>query len=258
MKRYPEEVREFIRNNVVGTTTKDLVKIVNCKFDTEFTVSKMKTFKGNHKLKSGTPLGLPAGRPTKLFPQEVRDFIAKNYKGVGPKEMTETLNTKFNRNYTIGQIKSYYCNNNINSGLKGYFKPGHVPTNKGKKGSGGWEPTQFKKGRTPENYRPVGSERVNVEGYIEIKVADPNKWNYKHVEVWEKHNGPVPDGHVVIFGDRNKRNFNIDNLILISRRQLLTLNRNNLIQKDTDLTRTGVIIADLYQKINERRKGGNQ
>ncbi|CAM3000617.1 hypothetical protein HAHI6034_11020 [Hathewaya histolytica] len=30
------------------------------------------------------------------------------------------------------------------------------------------------------------------------------------------------------------------------------LNRNDLIQKDADLTRTAVIIADIYQKINEK------
>ena len=47
----------------------------------------------------------------------------------------------------------------------------------GKKGicADGCERTWFKKGHIPANYRPVGSERVNADGYIEVKVADPNK-----------------------------------------------------------------------------------
>jgi hypothetical protein len=104
--------------------------------------------------------------------------------------------------------------------------------------------------------RPVGSERVNVDGYTEIKVSDPNKWRCKHVVIWEAHNGPMPKGYAIIFGDGNKENFELDNLILVSRQQLLTLNRNRLIQNDADLTRTGVIIADLYQKISQRMNSG--
>jgi hypothetical protein len=134
------------------------------------------------------------------------------------------------------------------------FKKGHVPWNKGKKGAGGWEPTQFKKGHVPVNYRPVGAERVNVDGYVEVKVADPNKWRLKHRIVWERHNGPIPKGHVVIFGDGNKLNLNIDNLLLVSNAQLAVLNHKKLIQKDADLTRIAINIADLCRKISERSK----
>lgn len=45
----------------------------------------------------------------------------------------------------------------------------------------------------------------------------------------------------------------IDNLILVSRKQLLILNNNNLIKNDVELTKTGIIIADIYSKINERK-----
>jgi hypothetical protein len=118
----------------------------------------------------------------------------------------------------------------------------------------GGEETQFKKGNRPHNYKPVGTERVNGEGYVDVKVADPNKWRSKHILIWEKENGPVPKGHVIIFGDGNRLNLELDNLILVSRKQLAILNKNNLIQKDADLTRTGIIVADIYRKINEQKK----
>lgn len=192
------------------------------------------------------------------YPKKVKDFIEKNHTGVGPKDMAELLNKIFGTSYTKMQMKSYYGNNKINSGLDGRFKPGHVPHNKGKKGISyeGMEATQFKKGNKPANWVPLGSERVNGDGYIDIKIADGKKqknWKGKHIIIWEKHNGPVPKGHAIIFGDGDNRNFDINNLVLVSRQQLLILNRNNLIKNDADLTRTGIAIADLYQKISQRK-----
>jgi hypothetical protein len=75
MRRYPKEIHEFIAENVKGRTTAELTTLVNEKFGPLFTEGKMKSYKGNHKLKSGTPVGLPAGGPTKLYPKQVRDFI---------------------------------------------------------------------------------------------------------------------------------------------------------------------------------------
>jgi hypothetical protein len=175
----------------------------------------------------------------------------------------EVFNKKFGMSLEKSTFTSLVYRNGLHNGIDcrlntGYvptqFPKGHKPWNKGKKGivTGG-KATQFKKGQVPVNYRPVGSERVNVEGYVEIKVADPKTWTYKHVFIWEEHNGQVPKGHVVIFGDGNRRNFDISNLILVSRRQLATLNKMRLVQKDAESTRTAVIIVDICHKINEKK-----
>ena len=122
--------------------------------------------------------------------------------------------------------------------VTGWFKPGQAAFNKGRKGvflgGAAAEACQFKNGHTPWNYQPVGSERVNSCGYVDLKVADPNKWKSKHAVIWEKHNGPAPRGQVVIFGDGNKRNFDLNNLILVLRVQLAVLNRKKLIQNDVN------------------------
>lgn len=195
----------------------------------------------------------------KRYPDEIKEFIAANYKGVGPKDMAELLNKTFGTDYTHSQLKGYYANHKLNSGLDGRFPKGNIPANKGKKGISyeGCKATQFKKGNRPANWVPIGTERISKDGYIEVKVADGklNKnWKAKHIQVWETANGPIPRGHVVIFGDGDKRNFNPNNLLLVSRAQLARLNQNNLIQNDVELTKTGIIIADIYSKISERKR----
>lgn len=111
----------------------------------------------------------------------------------------------------------------------------------------------LKKGQAPVNHKPLGSVRIDVDGYTLVKITEPNKWQLKHRLIWETHNGPIPKGCNIIFGDGNKSNFDIDNLICVSKAQLARLNKNHLIQNDADLTRTGVIIADLIQKTSNRR-----
>lgn len=56
-QRYSEEVHEFVRKHVKGKTAKELAKMTNERFGTNFTASSMKSYKANHKLNSG-----PTGR----------------------------------------------------------------------------------------------------------------------------------------------------------------------------------------------------
>ena len=200
--------------------------------------------------------GRPQGYKRKIFhtwSNEEKKYLREITPGHHYKEIQALMKKKYNLDFTVSQIKGTISRYKLNTGFTGQFNKQHVPFNKGKKGLcfKGSEVTWFKKGIIPPNHRPVGSERVTVDNYTEIKVAEPNKWRLIQQLTWEKHNGNIPKGYAVIFGDGNRQNTTIDNLILVSRQQLLILNRNKLIQNNADLTRTGVIIADLYQKIGE-------
>jgi len=188
------------------------------------------------------------------FTPDQAEFIREHVAGRGNLELTDMFNARFCSALSINQIKAYKKNHNLSSGLNGRFNLGRVPHNKGKKGVGGWEPTQFKKGNKPWNYLPVGTERVNSDGYVDVKITDPKTWKQKHLIIWEEANGPIPKGHVLIFGDGNPKNVTLENLILVSRKQLVRLNQKNLIQNDIELTRSGIIIADIFNKIGERKK----
>jgi hypothetical protein len=118
--------------------------------------------------------------------------------------------------------------------------------------------SQFKHGNIPWNYHPVGTERTNRDGYLEVKIADPKTWKAKHVIIWEAANGTVPKGSVIIFADGNRLNIALDNLVMVSRSELAVMNRCGLIFEDAEMTKTGKTIADIKIKIADRKKGMKQ
>ena len=165
------------------------------------------------------------------------------------------MSCKFGFDYTRHQIKGAITRNKLNTGRTGRFEKGHATWNKGTKGLTKANVTSFKKGQKSHNYKPVGSERITKDGYCEIKVSDTGRrWRPKHVLIYEKHHGKVPKGSAVIFLDGDKRNFDIDNLYLVTRSQLAMLNKNSLIQKDAELTKTAINVVDLMKKISAIEK----
>lgn len=144
---------------------------------------------------------------SKPYSKEIKDFIIENHKGTSYKVMADMVNAKFNLNITPAKIRCFYGNHKLNSGLDGRFKKGNKSFNKGLKQTEYMSPegierskaTRFTKGHSPINYKPVGSERINVDGYIEVKVKDPNIWVHKQRVIWESVHGEIPKNHVVVF-----------------------------------------------------------
>lgn len=261
--RYTPEVEAFITEHVEGRTTRELTALVNERYGLCMTESMMKSYKSNHKLKSGTRCGRAAGLPTATYPQHVIDYIHENSKGCGPSEMACRLNQKFGTSYSAAQIKGYYGNHKINSGVTGYFEKGHVPPNKGKKGycAPGSEKGHFKKNHLPKNTKPIGYERVTRDGYVEVKVrmrpsrSDCND-NFvpKHRLIYEKAYGPIPKDSVLIFKDGNKRNFELSNLALVSKAERLDMTRHGLFSSNPELTESGIALARLRTMARSKEK----
>ncbi len=111
-----------------------------------------------------------------------------------------------------------------NRSRKARFKKGHTPKNKGKKITEymseeallNSKKGRFKKGNKPFNTKYNGHERINRDGYTEIRIK-LGKYVLKHRYLWEKENGKIPAGHVVAFKDGDKNNFSISNLECISK-----------------------------------------
>ena len=196
------------------------------------------------------------------FTDEQINFIREIAPGRYVSEITEMFNKHFNLELQVSQIVSCKHNHKIASGIDCRFQKGMKPANKGKKGSMSPDQykkcaaTMFKKGNIPANRRPIGSERVdNRDGSILIKVQDGHlqkNWMSKSRYVYEQAYGKIPKGHKIIFADGNNRNFDLDNLILVSNAEELIMNKRKLMSKDAEFTKTGAIIAKVLNKAKTR------
>lgn len=212
----------------------------------------------------------------KKYSQEMIEFLKEYYPKFSIKELTILFNERFNLDLTEIKLKSILSRYKIHSGRTAYFEKGHQPFNKGKKqtdyiskeGIERSKKTRFAKGQNinkqNHNHLPIGAETVGKDGYLLVKVSKPigNKSHlflvYKHRLIYEQAHGPIPKGYNVIFADGNNRNFDIDNLILVSNNELLKMNQYNLYYKGcSEATKCGVLIAKIKIKQSEVKKNGN-
>lgn len=204
------------------------------------------------------PKGVKNKVPLHVWSEEEREYLKEITPGRHYREIHEMMNDKFEYQFTYVQITAAIKRYNFKTGFDGRFKKGNVPLNKGTKGLTGANKTSFKKGNIPQNKRVIGSERISVDGYTEIKVKEPNKWKLKHRVLYEKyHNVKLTKKDIIIFLDGNKQNLNKDNLYRVTREQLVRLNQFDLIKEDKDLTKVGINIADVivkYGKLNRNKK----
>lgn len=199
---------------------------------------------------------------------EILQFMIDNYEGKDNIELAQMINAKFGLNVTNDMVSSAKGNLKRRRGIdlrtqinRGKYRKGVPPANKGKT----WDEymskesqeksrmTCFKKGCVSVNHREVGSERVNVDGYWEIKVKEPDKWELKHRYLYKQNKGDIPDGHKIIFADGDRNNLSLDNLVMVSSSEELIMNRNNLRFNNQELTKTGSIIAKVIDKTNKVR-----
>ena len=203
----------------------------------------------------GIPKGYKHSSSPHKWTDEEKEYLKEICFDKSYKEIASLMTNKFNYEFKTTQVQSAIKRYGLTTGRSGYFKKGSEPWNKGKRGYMGANKTSFKKGMIPKNHKPVGTERVdNREGYIKIKIKEPDKWELKHKFIYESHYGKIKKGNVVIFLDGNKNNFDINNLKCITREQLLTLNKNNLIKKNANLTELGIEVANLIIKSNEIKR----
>lgn len=152
-----------------------------------------------------------------------------------------------------------------NLGEKWRFHKGIQPWNKGMKGVNfGGKETQFKPGHrggaSLEKYKPVGTERITRDGYLERKVNDEmpfqKRWRAVHLIIWERFNGPMPAGHAVIFRDGNKKNLEIENLELVTRAQLMK--RNSFHNYGQEIAQLVQLRGAITRQINKRMEKGTE
>lgn len=165
------------------------------------------------------------------FNKEEKQFIFDNYKGITTQELTKMFNERFNKNIPSKKIRYYKKRHKLCSGVD----------------------TTFKKGVSPHNTKEVGYEFYNEgQGYIFIK-TDKGNWVSKQRYIWEQHYGKIPNGYCVVFANQDRNDFSLENLILVRNKDLMVAKNRKLLTNDKELTKTGVLVAQLINKLCEKR-----
>jgi len=147
------------------------------------------------------------------------------------------------------------------------YRKGNVPLNKGLRRPG-WSPgrmreTQFKKGsrsgKAAQHWMPIGSTRL-IDGYVYVKVADvPSvpytvNWLPLHILEWERVNGPLPAGSVLVFRNHERMDIRLANLECITRRELMA--RNTVHNLPKPLAQAVQLLGALNRQLRRRTRDG--
>jgi len=110
------------------------------------------------------------------------------------------------------------------------FKKGMIPWNKGVKNSTGHSKSRFKKGR-------ISSKT----GTIQI---------ISHIE-WEKHNPPMKKGEIICYLDGNVNNYQIDNLMCVTRQELGSTMNEGVGDMTAEQKKATLLIAKIKMRVRD-------
>lgn len=254
-RRYTKEQHSFINDHYKGRRASELRDLFNNEFKTDVSFIAIKSYLSIHRLKTGVPKVALI-----KFTTEIIDFIRQNVSIYTDKQIAELINSKWMFNINEQSVTNIKTKNGIKTGfVRGQFVRGQQSWNKGMKLQtiGRMAETQFKKGGFSPNRLPVGTKRINRDGYHEVKIQDGNQnknWVLTHRLIWEQHNGPIPAKHRIVFLDSNKNNLDISNLALMTYGQTAVMSKRNLFFKEPELTKLGSIIAEIEITANSKRR----
>lgn len=138
------------------------------------------------------------------------------------------------------------------------FTKGQQPWNAGTAGTGLMKGNSgsFKVGQMPHTWQPIGHTRTRSDGYLERKTANTGTTRHDYVGihhlVWRMHGRSIPHGHALVFADGDNRNFDLNNLQLISRADLMR--RNTVHRHGPEIAQLSQLLGAIKRQINRNAK----
>lgn len=160
------------------------------------------------------------------YSKEFEEEMIKKAKNKKIVELLEIANKKYNYNITKSQLRQYLSKRNI---IYKDYKNNMV--------------------RNMCDKVPIGTEYIKSDGMTLIKISK-NKWQYKQRYIYEQYyNVKLKSDEYIIFLDQNRNNFDISNLMKISRHESSILSNQKIFSKNPKVTEAGVQVAKLIIKI---------
>jgi hypothetical protein len=255
--QYTQEQIDFLFKHGGQTTRRELTKLFNDRFGTDCTVSGIRTVCKRRKVPC----------IERNFYSEVElEWLKENSGLMSREELAKAYNERFGEeSRSKAAIKSITKKHKWFAPTDGRFKKGHNIT--------------WTKGRSAEEIKEhMGEEKYNkmIENLLRIKYQKGDVYQRKigneHVPyvivsternipiakrcvpqtryVWEKHNGKLPDGYMIIHLDGDNKNNSIENLEAVSYSENGYLLSNHWHGKG-EITKTGIAYAKLMNAIKE-------
>lgn len=198
----------------------------------------------------------------KYFPHEKTEItagrIGRTYKAVAlhAREMgikkTDAYMTELLAELSAGLAKS---------GNAHQFKKGQEPINKGVKqnewmtadGMERIKATQFKKGQRPKTAPPVGTVLIRSEDSKQYKYV--GRVPLQRIE-WEKVNGPIPKGSILVCKSKDTLNEHPSNWEVITRSE--NMQRNSYHNYGPEIAKTFQALGVLTRQINKTKRNGKE
>src|SRR6476661_2602212 len=155
------------------------------------------------------------GKPIRLSPYE--EVFLEVRADMQRRDLHALFCAHFGRDdVTLGALCGLMKRKGWGTGRTGCFIKGQVPPNKGKpmpaETRAKVAATMFQpgtlNGKAAKLWKPIGTERLCKDGYLERKLRDDgppkDRWRAVHILEWERARGPVPKGHALkcLDGDR--------------------------------------------------------
>ena len=177
-----------------------------------------------------------------LFTEEEKRFLRDNIQELTYSNLTKAFNAKFGTSLNEGNI-SDMCLKRLG------IKRNH--------------PWTFPKGRKSFVYScPIGAERtVGEQTFVKVsdipnigrtpsKGNDPN-WKEKQFIVYEQAHGKIPDNKLIVFLDKNRKNFDINNLYCVNRKVNFMMAKNGWYSTDREHTLAAIKWCELFYVLKE-------
>ena len=156
------------------------------------------------------------------YTEEMKDWLRANSRGVPYDELAPRFNAVFGLSKTPRQIQCACHDHNAHNGIYKINHPCHKC-----------------------HWRPVGSTRLDKDGFVKIKVAEPCHWDLAHIVEWEKHHGKIDrKKDIIMFRDGNRQNWHIDNLIKTSRRVVGVINEHMVKMVTPETIESIILLAE--------------
>ena len=219
---WTEDQIRYIKRIAKGNKKKAILEKVNKKFNLTLNINQLNNCMYSREIKA---------RIRHTWTDEQVEYLKSIAEGTPRKDIVDKINEKFNLNLSMQQIRDCMNDRGIRNNIDKKFSA--------------------KDGNRCRQEKPVGTISKWECGYARIKTGK-NEWEFIQRYVWKEHYSEIPPDHSVIFLDGNTDNYNIENLALVNRNELMKYNSMKLDSDNQELNRVAVNLAKLMTKAKER------